>query len=249
MNKILPVILILVFLFGGGFLFFEERRAKEDVEIQLEQEREISGKWQAEMEGVVSMQRELEQERDSLRENAVRYLEINNKLKKENETLKSTGEEVERLKKIIHEKDGQIVTLEESSRTQRSAWGAKEKGKGKKRKLEQEKLIEEAAALNSKLDSLESTLTQERGLYHYNLGVAYVRAQLYEEALAAYQKSLKFRPNNPEAHYNLGLLYGEVKQDPAIAAFYYRKYLELNPEAEDHEDIQKLIDDYIADSL
>ena len=139
--------------------------------------------------------------------------------------------------------------MEESSRTQRSDWGAKEKGKGKKRKLEQEKLIEEAAALNSKLDSLESTLTQERGLYHYNLGVAYVRAQLYEEALAAYQKSLKFRPNNPEAHYNLGLLYGEVKQDPAIAAFYYRKYLELNPEAEDHEDIQKLIDDYIADSL
>ena len=54
-------------------------------------------------------------------------------------------------------------------------------------------------------------------------------------------KSLEINPGNPEAHYNLGLLYDKVKNKPEKAVIHYKKYLEIEPYAEDKEEVMKLI--------
>ena len=71
--------------------------------------------------------------------------------------------------------------------------------------------------------------------------MAYTQANLYDEAIEAYEKSLTFDQNNAEAHYNLGLLYDKVKTDPEKAVLHYKKYLELKPDAEDKEEIETWI--------
>jgi len=44
-------------------------------------------------------------------------------------------------------------------------------------------------------------------------------------------------PDNPEAHYNLGLLYVNFKEYPERAIKHYRRYLELSPDSLDREEV------------
>ena len=52
---------------------------------------------------------------------------------------------------------------------------------------------------------------------------------------------MKLNPDNPDAHYNLGLLYENHQKDPIKACLHYRKYLELKPQAEDKEEVENWI--------
>jgi len=71
--------------------------------------------------------------------------------------------------------------------------------------------------------------------------VAYSQAKLYEEAIFEYEESLKLNANNPEAHYNLGLLYENCIGETEKALEHYRKYLELKPNAEDSAEVEAWI--------
>ena len=95
--------------------------------------------------------------------------------------------------------------------------------------------------LENQIGLLEQTLRSEKARYHYNLGSAYAHAKLYDEAVDSYKKSLEFDPNNAEAHYNLGVLFMEVKLDPEKAINHFRKYLELNPKSEDRQGVEEWI--------
>jgi tetratricopeptide (TPR) repeat protein len=55
----------------------------------------------------------------------------------------------------------------------------------------------------------------------------------YAAAEAAYRALLRLDPSDADAHYNLGLLYDEQLRDPEKALTHLRRYLELNPDAED----------------
>jgi tetratricopeptide (TPR) repeat protein len=103
-------------------------------------------------------------------------------------------------------------------------------------------LQKEKKELEGKIKSLEETLQKERGLYHYNLAVSYAQAKLYDEAIASYEKSLTFNPDNADAHYNLGVLYADFKSDSEKAISHYRKYLELKPDANDKEEVLRLME-------
>jgi tetratricopeptide (TPR) repeat protein len=103
-------------------------------------------------------------------------------------------------------------------------------------------LAKEKKDLESHVSTLEATLKKERALFHYNLAVAYTKSKLYDDAIESYEKSLALNPNNADAHYNLGLLYSDVKNNPEKAAKHYKKYLELKPNAEDRDEVQDWID-------
>lgn len=243
--------LVLFLLFaGGGFFFSKERDAGKRLKMQLKQERIVLEKWQKKFEKALLDKEELEKETKGLRSNILRYLDINNELQKGSAKVQSSEREVERLKKIVYERDGRIEKLEKIFKAQKSEQKIKDAEREKELEIQKkEEGLVKIVMLRDELELLEDTLTQERGLYHYNLGVAYTKARLYGEALAAYQKSLEFQPDNYEAHYNLGLLFGEIRENLGLAVSHYRRYLELNPKAEDFEEIRVLIGEYIKTSM
>lgn len=231
------VSVLALLMVGGGMFFFAQKNVKEQLEMQLNQERLSVEKWQKKFKKVEAEKEGLEKEADSLRDNVLHYLDINNGLQEETAKLQEGMKGLEKLQKAIDEKDLQIETLKKKAAAQKS-------GQKTKNDEHEKEMSTQVDTLNSELKSLGDTLIRERGIFHYNLGVAYTKAQLYTEALAAYKKSLEFEPGNYEAHYNLGVLYADVKWDRVSAAFHYRRYLELNPEAEDSEEVQKWVNQY-----
>ncbi|MDD5496283.1 MAG: tetratricopeptide repeat protein, partial [Candidatus Omnitrophica bacterium] len=72
------------------------------------------------------------------------------------------------------------------------------------------------------------------------LGTAYTKAGMFDEAMAAYKESLIYGPNNAKIHYYLGLLYQKNMHDPQKAAYHFKKYLYLNPDAKDKREVRYL---------
>jgi tetratricopeptide (TPR) repeat protein len=112
-----------------------------------------------------------------------------------------------------------------------------------------EKLAEANRNLRKELDDLKEkfqayreSIKEEKALLYFQLGLAYIKARLYDEAIDAYQKSILFNPNNPEVNYHLGLLYQYVDGDSKKAAYYLEKYLALKPDAKNRRRVKKLID-------
>jgi|SRR5688572_14161300 len=50
----------------------------------------------------------------------------------------------------------------------------------------------------------------------------------WDGAIQAYERALQSNPNNAAAHLELGILYGERKNDFATAVYHYQKHLTLN---------------------
>ena len=62
-----------------------------------------------------------------------------------------------------------------------------------------------------------------------------VETKDYDEAAKAFKEYVQINPNSPSAHYELAVLYDDVLDDPLIAIYYYRTYLELVPDSLDRE--------------
>ena len=73
------------------------------------------------------------------------------------------------------------------------------------------------------------------------MAVAYEQAGLDDEAIGAYEKSLKSDAKNADAYYNLGLLYKDKRNDAQKAIKYLSSYLELKPKAEDKTEVEEWI--------
>ena len=66
-------------------------------------------------------------------------------------------------------------------------------------------------------------------------GKKLVETKDYSEAAKAFKEYIQINPNSPSAHYELAVLYDDVLDDPLIAIYYYRTYLELVPDSQDRE--------------
>jgi len=75
----------------------------------------------------------------------------------------------------------------------------------------------------------------------YNLALLYEDTQRYEDAVKEYEKALELAPFNADICYNLGILYDDCIKDRKKAVFYYQKYLELAPSAEDARQVKSWI--------
>jgi tetratricopeptide (TPR) repeat protein len=74
---------------------------------------------------------------------------------------------------------------------------------------------------------------------HFRLAVASRKAGLIDEAISEYQAALGLDPALSEAHYNLAVLYVREKQQPALAAQSFQRFLELDSESERAESVRK----------
>jgi tetratricopeptide (TPR) repeat protein len=73
------------------------------------------------------------------------------------------------------------------------------------------------------------------------LGVHYLRQERYEDALDEFLKALKLIPDDPDTIYNIALIYRYYLLDYDKAKLYFKKYLEVNPNAPDRESVEQML--------
>ncbi len=93
----------------------------------------------------------------------------------------------------------------------------------------------------------QKMLAQDEAKVHYNMGNTYFNQGDYVKAADEYARALELSPEDANAHYNLAFVGGEFLNDSKIALDHYKKYLFLNPHAEDAEIVrQKVVEAEIA---
>ncbi len=97
-----------------------------------------------------------------------------------------------------------------------------------------------AGAPPKKLNVQESAM--EKAALYEELGTAYTKAGLFDEAIEAYRKSLSSNPNNADIHYYLGLLYQKSNKDVQMAVLHFKRYLYLKPDAKNRKEVAYLIE-------
>jgi len=153
---------------------------------------------------------------------------------------KSLEKEIAAIEKVIEKEIAEIKEILE------------EKLEKEKKEIEEVEVeIEEFAKKETErkqqqaqLQARPRTMKLERGealKYHYNLAIAYEEKGQYDEAEAEYKKALEAVPDDPDTHYNLGVLYDDRFLDRVSAVKHYKKYLELKPSAQDKEQVRTWI--------
>lgn len=101
----------------------------------------------------------------------------------------------------------------------------------------------EVARLTTANADLERRLTSQTELarLYYEAGLAQTQAKAYPQAIAAFETSLALNPDNPEAHYHLGLLYQLARSDPEQAGAHLRAYLAMSPNGKNRNDVEALL--------
>ena len=227
MKKVILIFIPLsvISLITTAFLFLNTATLKS----QLLQSKTMIQKTQEELQRLQSDKEKIIGEKDKLKADAVSYVALNTKIQDEQERLQKSKEGMEKLIKV---KEKELKATKQKIQELVKALEKK-----KDELSNQDKVFKERDNLRKKIISLDTKLKQERALYHYNLGVAYSQAKFYDEAVGEYKESLKYNPSNPDAYYNLGLLYEDVKQDSVKAVEYFQKYLELKPDAKDKREV------------
>ena len=223
------VIIIVFGLMGLGLLiaalvFFLK---SDKLNSELVQTKQMMQRMQEEAISIRAEREKLSQKNEKFQGDAVSYVALNTNLQKEKENLES------KLKNAQNMLDNKEADLQRLKKTSEQI----EEKINKEKNARNKKMIDEKKELQEKISSLEATLQKERALYYYDLGVAYTQSKFYEEAIGVYEKSLSFNSDNPDAHYNLALLYDSFEQDSEKASLHYQKYLELKPDADDKEEV------------
>ena len=89
---------------------------------------------------------------------------------------------------------------------------------------------------------LKQAFKRLQAKYYNNLGGTFLYEKAYENAAAAFEDSLEIDPWNPEACFNLALLYDNYMKDTKAAVSFYQRYLVLVPKAQDRRQIEERIE-------
>jgi len=147
------------------------------------------------------------------------------RLKKANATLaselKQSAEENQKLKEIRDISDREFSAYREKA----EALQQQHKEAVRRVRAYEEKLSESPAKL-AELASQNKALTEQTATMHYNLGVFYTRQKEYSRAAVEFQKTIDLKPDDPQAHFNLGYIYAEHIVDRPKAVKHFQEYLQ-----------------------
>jgi len=167
-------------------------------------------------------------EKEKLQADSVSYMANNSLLQDEKDRLSKDRDE---LKAELGNKDVELQAARARIEKIERAYGRKA----------QEQAVGQNETKNGfegKVWELEAALQKEKGTCYFNMGVVYAEQGKYDEAIDAYRHSLGFNPRDADALFNLAVLYEGYENDPGMALECYKKVLQLDPSAEDKENIE-----------
>src|SRR5436190_12905910 len=83
--------------------------------------------------------------------------------------------------------------------------------------------------------------TDEEKEPHFLEGRARVNSMDYDGAIQSFENALMANPKSASAHFELGWLYDERKNEPATAIYHYGRFLEVNSAGEKADRARKRI--------
>ena len=76
-------------------------------------------------------------------------------------------------------------------------------------------------------------LERDVATMHYNMAVILTDQKNFEAAIREYKKVLELRPNDADAHYNIGVIYDTEMKDNIHAIEHYKAYLKISPNSKE----------------
>ncbi len=249
--------LLVLLLFGGtaaagiyGYIYIQKQNdisQKKDVELQeLKESQETLKRMFAEAE---EKGKSYLQENKQLKDESVKYETEKNAILNQVRTSVSSFEtfrqdataEIAKLKDSMADLENEKAVITDKYE---SVQGAS--------KNEKDEFISAVKFLNKKIESHKEmqgrlvehlaakdrmSVVSETARLHYNLGNFYYRNANYDGAAREYRKSLFYTPDDRDANYNLAVVLDEYLGERRPAAYYYKKYLGLTPDAPNRQRI------------
>jgi len=219
---------IIALLLTSAILLLETKA----LNVQLSQSKRLAQEMQANISSLNAEKDNLVKDKAKIQFEVSSSAAVNTRLQQEKGTLQK---DIEDAKNVIRAKDEELKKAKQ-------ALTKMERRISEEVSMQEGKYTLEKESLKGRIGELENSVKGQKAVYYYNLGVSYTQAKFYDEAAEAYEQSLALKEDNPEAHYNLALLYDSVKGQPDKAAYHYNRYLELKPEAVDKEEVKAALE-------
>lgn len=233
--------------------FAGEREALEETLRQTAAERrEFHDNWQAlqqQYQEVQALYGQLVSERDSLQEQVAQSKTRTQEQRLKEALAKEQRASQEAAKALTHTK----AKLKETAANAAKAQTKLEQVQGRFDELQEQhtRTLSQNMTLKrhakrvpgdvTRLARQHEKLVKETAEMHYNLGVLFAKNRQYPQAVAEFHKVVELRPDDGDAHYNLGLIYAEHLPDRGRALENFRRYLQMNPKAEDASWVKQYI--------
>ncbi len=99
--------------------------------------------------------------------------------------------------------------------------------------------LDEIARLRAWIKKIKAVSESESATMHYNMGCMYKLYKQYAKAEGEFLKALKISPDDPNIHYNLGILYDDDLGNKEGAKKHYKRFLELSPSEQERAQVQE----------
>lgn len=236
---LIAVVILLLYTGGMSYFYFDLSKKHRELIFSLDETQDFKRKLQEEIAQMGTSQQNLKKENEQLKKESLSYLtlqkevsdkrrQIENLLKLQNQKLKTLTKQ---LKDAKHELEK--IKAENQALADINDLAGNVQVKNQKDKI---------GRLQEDLSATRGQLERQIALLYYNLGVSYVKENNYEMAVDAYERTLLLNPNDADAHYNLAIIYDEYKKNPKRAVEHYKKYLQLNPDTPDIDEVKEWIE-------
>jgi len=153
--------------------------------------------------------------------------------------------EIERLKgenaKLEGERNQMIENLANEKKTAQEAAQNLEERIRKLNSTIVENQKASKALVKSLNERARSAVALDTAKAHYNLGNFYFRNSQYKMASKEYREAIAYRPNDPDVNFNYAVLCADFLNDEPTALKYFRRYIELRPNATDRKKVEQRI--------
>ncbi|MBN1689295.1 MAG: tetratricopeptide repeat protein [Candidatus Omnitrophica bacterium] len=191
------------------------------------------------IEEIVADRNRLQEENQRMAQKVFEYEQRLEELRKQMTPLELDREELHRIQTESRELKKKIQYLDKLESRQEQL--IKENKEYREQVEVLKSKLKDAVPGLAKASRVSQKMMRENADMHYNLGTIFLHNKRYRESIKEYERVLELRPNDPETHYNLGVLYDDYLKDREKALYHYQKYLAINPKAPDAKKVESYI--------